>query len=137
MPPRPWPGPTARYIQRMTRTRVLYNDTCPICAREIAHYDRLARQNGLPLDFAPLSSDAGAWGLAPDSAARRLHAQQGDRRLDGIDAFVAIWAQIPRYRWLAWLCRQPVIGGAVRVLYDRVAAPALFALHRRRQRARG
>ena len=120
----------------MAETRILYNDTCPICAREIGHYRKLARKDDLPIVFAPLSTDAANWGLDRDAAARKVHVRQGDRQLDGLDAFVVIWDMIPRYRWLAWLCRLPVVGTVARAIYDRIAAPLLFALHKRRERRR-
>lgn len=121
----------------MTKTRVLYNDTCPICTREITHYDKLARAGGLPLAFEGLQDNAAAWGLDPDAAAQKLHVRQGEKLLSGFDAFVAIWHNIPRYRWLAWLATLPVIRTLVAGVYDYIAAPLLFRLHKRRQRKSG
>lgn len=118
----------------MIKTTVLYNDTCPICSREIKHYDRLARSGDLAVTFAPLTREAADWGFDPDTAAKQLHVRQGDTVLAGADAFIALWSQIPRYRWLARLCSLPVIRPAVRVVYDRIAGPMLYALHKRRQR---
>lgn len=121
----------------MTKTTVLYNDTCPICAREIKHYYRLTQSGDLPIDFAPLSTKADNWGFDSDTAARQLHVRQGDTVLGGADAFIALWGEIPRYQWLAVLCKLPGINTLFRFLYNRVAAPALFALHKRRQRKAG
>lgn len=118
----------------MTKTRVLYNDSCPICSREIKHYDRLAAEEQLSLSFEKLSTQAQAWGIDPDTAAQRIHAIRGDEILTGFDAFVAMWSEIPRYRWLSRLCSLPVIRTIVRWVYDRVAAPLLYAMHKRRQR---
>jgi len=59
--------------------------------------------------------------------------RRGDEILVGYEAFIALWSAIPRYRWLAKLCSLPVIRSIVRVIYDRLAAPALYAMHRRRQ----
>lgn len=118
----------------MTKTRVLYNDSCPICSREIKHYDRLAAEEQLSLSFEKLSTQAQAWGIDPDTAAQRIHAKRGDEILTGFDAFVAMWSEIPRYRWLSRLCSLPVIRTIVRWVYDRVAAPLLYAMHKRRQR---
>jgi predicted DCC family thiol-disulfide oxidoreductase YuxK len=118
----------------MTKTRVLYNDACPICSREIKHYDKLAAKDDLPLVFEPLGTSAQDWGIDPDAAARQIHARRGDELLTGFDAFVAMWSEIPRYRWIARLCSLPVIRTIVRIIYDHVAAPLLYALHKRRQR---
>lgn len=116
-------------------TAVLYNDTCPLCSIEIGHYRRSARAAGLPLRFDALDR-AADWGLDPDTAARRLHVRQNGRILSGLAAFRALWSALPRWRWLAWLTGLPLIRPAAAVLYDRVAAPALYRAHRRRQRRR-
>lgn len=55
-----------------------------------------------------------AVGLDLPSAMRRLHVQEADGRLlSGVDAFIAIWRRLPRWRWLAHLVtglrlRQPL-----------------------------
>jgi predicted DCC family thiol-disulfide oxidoreductase YuxK len=116
-------------------TAVLYNDTCPLCSIEIGHYRRSAQAAGLPLRFDALDR-AADWGLDPDTAARRLHVRQDGRVLSGLAAFRALWATLPRWRWLAWLTGLPLIRPAVAALYDRVAAPALYRAHLRRQRRR-
>lgn len=121
----------------MSKTEVLYNDTCPICSREIKHYDRLAQSGELPVTFAPLTQAAADWGLEADTAARQLHVRRSGETLAGADAFIALWEEIPRYRWLARLCKLPIIYGIVRVIYNRLAAPMLFAMHKRRQAKSG
>ena len=118
----------------MTSLDVLYNGSCPICSAEIAAYRRAAEAQGLPLAFHDLSAtDLADWGIGPDEAARRLHLRQGDRLLSGLDAFRALWGQIPRLRWLAWLTGLPVVRPLAAALYDHALAPLLYALHRRRQ----
>lgn len=120
----------------MEHTRILYNGRCPICRAEISHYAQRAHALGAPLVFedlhhAPLES----WNLTPDAATRRLHARLPNGALvSGIGAFAAIWDHLPRLRWLARLVRLPVIGGLMRWIYDRLAAPALYHLHLRRER---
>jgi len=118
----------------MTKTTVLYNDTCPICAREIKHYDQLTQSGDLPIEFAPLTAEAENWGFDTDTAAQQLHVRQGNTVLGGADAFIALWGEIPRYRWLARFCKLPGINAVFRFYYNRITAPALFALHKRRQR---
>ncbi|WP_375258792.1 thiol-disulfide oxidoreductase DCC family protein [Citreimonas sp.] len=114
---------------------VIYNDTCPICAREVAGYKRAARRDALPVAFRGLSEgDLARYGLTTRDAARRFHVMEDGRLVDGIDAFALLWDRIPRLRWLARLVRLPVVAPVARVLYDHAAAPALYALHRRRVR---
>jgi predicted DCC family thiol-disulfide oxidoreductase YuxK len=119
------------------RLTVIYNDTCPICSREVASYRREAEAAGLPLSFEGLASPERIQaGLTEDAAARRFHVVRDDEIISGVDAFAILWDRLPRWRWLARIVRLPVIHGLARAAYDRLAAPALFALHRRRQ-ARG
>jgi predicted DCC family thiol-disulfide oxidoreductase YuxK len=118
---------------------VLFNGSCPVCRREIAHYQRLAAQGGASIAWCDISRDDAALhraGADAETARRRLHVidEQG-RVLAGVPAFAAIWVRLPRYRWLAGLVRQPVIGGIVAKLYEPVAL-LLYHLDRRRRRSR-
>jgi len=118
----------------MTKTDVLYNDECPICSFEIKHYDKIATRDDLPLQFDPLTNAASDWGIGPEVAAKRIHIRHNGKIIDGMPAFLIIWSQIPRYQWLARLLSKPVIRPLSVRLYDHVAAPLLYALHKRRQR---
>lgn len=114
-------------------TKVLHNDTCPICSREVAAYARQAERAGVALEIDGLDA-APAWGLDRDDAARTFRVQQDGRIVEGLDAFRLLWARLPGWRWLAWLTGLPGIHWLADRGYRHVAAPALFALHRRRER---
>ena len=114
-------------------TRVLYNQTCPVCRFEIAGYRRRAAIDGLPIRFDGLDQ-AEDWGLTPDDAARRLHVWQDGHILSGMPAFRALWSAMPRWRWLARVTGWPVIRPLADAAYDRIAAPMLYRTHLRRQR---
>lgn len=114
-------------------TTTIYNADCPICSREIAAYRRYAVAHDLPLRFEPLqTADLARLGLTPEDAARRLHVLREGELLSGLPAFVAIWQEMPRFRWLARLVSLPLLRPVATAVYDRVLAPALYALHRRR-----
>ena len=117
-------------------TRILYNDTCPLCRFEVDHYRAAATRTGAPLRFDRLQ-DATSWGLTEDQAARRLHVLKDGELLSGLEAFRAIWSTLPRWRWLARVTGWPVIRPAVTVLYDRIAAPLLYRAHLRRSARTG
>ncbi len=107
--------------------RILYNGACPICAREIAHYRRLAERSGADLCFDDLNAaDLAAWGLTADTARRRLHARDGAFRLAGMPAFRALWARLPGWRWLARATALPGLRQATDWGYERIAAPWLY-----------
>lgn len=119
---------------------VCYNGACPVCRAEIDHYRGQADPaSGLAwLDAAADPATTARHGLAGDAPFRRLHAVTADGRvLAGMEAFAAAWDRLPRYRWLARLVRRPGVRPAADFLYERVAAPVLFAMHRRRERRRG
>lgn len=118
-------------------TRVLYNAECPVCRFEIDHYKAQAQSRALPIGFDDLNSgDLAAWGVSADEAARRLHVRRQGRILSGIPAFIAIWQELPRYRWLGWLVGLPVIRHVATLIYDHIAAPLLYRWHLRRQQRR-
>ena len=80
-----------------------FDGGCPLCRKEVAHYQRRDRDERVrwvdisrePEALAPLGVD-----LA--TAMRRLHATDEHGRLViGVAAFVAIWRQLPGYRHLA------------------------------------
>lgn len=115
-------------------TKVIYNGSCPICSREISAYQRYAEARALPLNFDDLhQTDLAALGLTADAAARRLHVVQEGRLLAGLPAFVALWEEMPRLRWLARLVSLPVIRPLAHATYEHVLAPLLYRMHLRRK----
>lgn len=122
----------------MSNTHILYNDRCPICRAEIAHYRARADRSGAPLVFEDLNTaDLARWQLSADQAKRRLHAALPDGRIiSGIAAFAAIWRALPGMGWLARLVMLPGLHGIADLAYNRIAAPWLYRRQLRRE-ARG
>lgn len=115
------------------KIRVLFNGSCPVCSREIAHYRGYCETRAVSARFEDLTGDAGEdWGLSPDEAARRLHVLHEGRLLSGMEAFRALWSEMPRYRWLARLTGLPVVRQILNVVYEALLAPLLYRSHRRR-----
>jgi predicted DCC family thiol-disulfide oxidoreductase YuxK len=118
-----------------SRLVVCYNGSCPVCRTEIEHYRQLDAGNNT-LAFLDVTADPAAaarHALVGDTPLRRLHAVAADGRLlAGLDAFIAIWERLPRYRSLARLVQRSGVRPAAGWVYERIAAPLLFALHRRR-----
>jgi predicted DCC family thiol-disulfide oxidoreductase YuxK len=116
-------------------TSVLYNASCPVCNFEIRHYAQYADSNGLPIRFDDLNSDARVqWGLDADTAARRLYVLHEGELTSGIPAFLVLWAQMPRYMWLARTVGLPGIRQIASAIYDYVLAPVIYRWHLRRLR---
>ncbi|GAA6179401.1 hypothetical protein NBRC116594_08390 [Shimia sp. NS0008-38b] len=121
----------------MPKTRVLYNADCPVCNAEICHYRDYSKAQGLTLGFDDLNTDAlKDWDIDADTAARRLHVIHNGRLYDGIPAFLVLWQEMPRYRWLARLVGLPGIRHLACLLYDWALAPLIYRNHLRRMRQR-
>ncbi|SLN43343.1 thiol-disulfide oxidoreductase DCC family protein [Pseudooctadecabacter jejudonensis] len=115
-------------------TKVLFNADCPVCNFEIRHYEKYAQDSALPIRFDDLNSDALAtWDLTADQAARRLYVLHDGELLSGMPAFRVLWAQMPRYHWLARVTGWPVIRPLTVFAYDRVLAPLIYRWHIRRK----
>lgn len=117
------------------RTEVLFNADCPICNWEVGVYKKHAPPD---LEFVPITAArARDLGLSMDEAARALHLRRGGQRVAGVAAFLDLWAHIPRYRLLARVLSWPPLRLLAEIAYRYGAAPALYALHKRRQAKRG
>jgi predicted DCC family thiol-disulfide oxidoreductase YuxK len=76
------------------------------------------------------------WGLSEDQAAKQLHVRRGAQISVGVEAFVAIWRQLPYFWILAPIVNFKPIKAISSVVYRRCLAPLLFAAHKRRRRRR-
>ncbi len=125
------------YICIMTEdTRVLYNADCPVCSFEIDHYAKYSEGRALPIRFEDLNCiDMTDWGLSRDKAARRLYVLRGGQMYSGIPAFIVLWQDMPRYRWLARIVSLPGLHWLASKAYDHVLAPLIYQWHLRRQAA--
>ena len=123
------------YLRYMSETKVIYNAECPVCSREIGSYKRYADERALPLRFEALqATDLAALGLTADDAARQLHVLKDGELLRGVPAFSALWCEMPRFAWLGRLIMRPWVRPLVEIIYRWVLAPALYGLHRMRNR---
>ncbi len=125
---------------------VCYNGACPVCRGEMDHYRRIiARQSGhhaaRHIGWHDLNVRPELFrrhGLDFDTAMRRLHAVDGEGRLlRGVDAFLAIWRQVPGYRTLAAIAGAPGMRQLCWVLYEGVVAPLVYRWSKRRLRRLG
>ena len=87
---------------------VWYDGACPLCRREMAVYRGLPAR--APVCFADVSDAAQPWPPGPtrEQWLARLHVRDADGRLlSGAQAFLALWAALPGWRWLARAGRLP------------------------------
>ena len=97
---------------------VLYDGACPLCRREIGVYRGL-RPN-TPVCFSDVNDPALP---LPDDTTReqllaRFHVRSSDgQMLSGAQAFLALWAALPGWRWLALIGRLPGVAWLMERLY--------------------
>lgn len=97
---------------------VYFDGQCPLCSREIAHYRRRAQADAVTfIDIAARDFDPAAHGLDPVRIERLFHVRAGDRLLVGLDAFRALWADVPGFRWLRAVTGLPGVYQVAGVLY--------------------
>lgn len=103
---------------------VYYDKSCPLCAAEIGHYQRLAdRTDVLFIDASAASPDLGP-NLDKSTALARFHVRDAQGTLhSGAAAFVHLWSALPGWRYAARAARIPGMLPALEGLY-RLFLPA-------------
>ena len=115
--------------------RVLFNENCPICNAEICHYRKYAEEKGIELYFDKLGeTDLSPYGICKSQGAKRLHVISDGQVIHGLPAFQKLWAEMPRYRFLATVTSFPIAKGISELIYDKILAPLLYRSHLRRVR---
>jgi len=97
---------------------VLYDGACPLCRREIGFYRGL--QPNTPVCFSDVSDAAVPLpaGTTREQLLARFHVRGSDGALlSGAQAFLALWAALPGWRWLALACRLPGAAWAMERCY--------------------
>ena len=93
-----------------SRPSMLFDGGCPLCRREVAHYQRLDRHRQA-VNWVDIRQDQqllDSHGISLSKAMQRLHVITAEGRVvDGAAAFVVIWQALPYYRWLASFSRLP------------------------------
>ena len=124
---------------RPTSVTTFFNGECPVCSAHVARYRRLGRyrRDLLWRDLADCPDALLCFGIDRETARKRLHVVDRNGTLQGgIDAFAAIWRELPGAQWLAMLVRLPGVHALADLVYDRILVPALWAWNRRRDAAR-
>lgn len=113
------------------KTEVLYNAACPVCKREIDHYEKLTATQDLSIGYHDLGDHAQLvdWGMTEKDAAQRLHVRKDGQIYGGVPAFIVLWQEIPQMRWLARVVSLPGVHWVSCMTYDNILAPLLYRWH--------
>ena len=102
---------------------VFYDGKCSLCSREIAHYMKISPDSTFVWrDIAREPQHLKKINVSQSFALKRLHVvdNKGNVRV-GIDAFIAIWRNLPRWRLLAFVCDIPGIRFILSKFYNTFA----------------
>jgi len=88
---------------------VYYDGACPVCSREIATYRRLTPEEAVRwVDASSCDESELGEGLDRAQALELFHLRdESGQMLSGPDAFIALWARVPRLGLLARLASLP------------------------------
>ena len=92
---------------------------------------RYAAKKDLPLWFEDLhQTDLEEWRLTRTEAARILHVRHNRRTLSGMDAYLILWDQMPRYRFMTRVFGLPGLRQASGFVYDKIVSRCIFGCMR-------
>jgi predicted DCC family thiol-disulfide oxidoreductase YuxK len=80
--------------------KVYFNNSCKICRAEIELYKK---ENIKEIDWVDITNNLAAKKetLKNDKdLLRRLHVKEGEKIIEGAEAFLFVWKKIPKYKFL-------------------------------------
>ena len=101
--------------------KVYFNNSCKICKAEIDLYKKEKIQE---IDWIDITDNALATRETSKNnkeLLRRLHVKEGEKVLEGAEAFLALWKKIPKYRFLYNILKLPIIFTIFSFFYEIVA----------------
>ena len=98
-----------------------FNNSCKICRTEINLYKKQNIKNIEWVDI--IDNEAAEIETQKDakSLLRRLHIKDGENIIEGAEAFLLIWKNIPKYRFLYKVLKKPIIFNLFSFFYEIVA----------------
>ena len=101
--------------------KVYFNNSCKICKAEI---DLYKKEKINEIDWVDITNnDLAEKETSKDSKQllRRLHIKDGEKVLDGAEAFLLLWKKMPKYKFLYNFFKLPVIFNIFSIVYEIVA----------------
>ena len=101
--------------------KVYFNNSCKICRAEINLYKKenikeinwVDITNNLTAEKETLKNDR--------DLLRRLHVKEGEKIIEGAEAFLFVWKKIPKYKFLYKFFKLPIIFTLFKYGYEIIA----------------
>lgn len=101
--------------------KVYYNNSCKICKTEIDFYKKQKIDEIEWVDITDGSSVTKYTGKKSQTLLRRLHVEENGRIIGGADAFLVLWKNMPKYKFLYKILKLPIIFNVFNVSYEIIA----------------
>ena len=101
--------------------KVYFNNSCKICRAEINLYKK---ENIKEIDWVDITNNLTAEKetLKNDKdLLRRLHVKEGEKIIEGAEAFLFVWKKIPKYKFLYNFFKLPIIFTLFKCGYEIIA----------------
>ena len=101
--------------------KVYFNNSCNICRAEINLYKK---QNIKDIDWIDITGNKLAETETKKNSKtllRRLHVKDGEKIIDGAEAFLLVWKKIPKYTFLYTFFKLPIIFTLFSLFYEVIA----------------
>ena len=101
--------------------KVYYNNSCKICKTEIDFYKKQKIDEIQWVDITDGSSVTKNTGKKSQTLLRRLHVEEDGKIFSGAEAFLVLWKNMPKYRFLYRILKLPIIFSIFNVSYEIIA----------------
>ena len=101
--------------------KVYFNNSCNICRAEINLYKK---QDVKDIEWIDITNNKSAeieTQKNDKDLLRRLHIKDGEKVIDGAEAFLLVWKKIPKYRFLYTFLKIPIIFTFFSYFYEIIA----------------
>jgi predicted DCC family thiol-disulfide oxidoreductase YuxK len=101
--------------------KVYFNNSCKICRSEINLYKKEKIEEIEWIDITNNSDAEKETSKKEKELLKRLHVKDGNRIIEGAEAFLFVWEKIPKYKFLYKFFRLPIIFQIFKFTYEIIA----------------
>ena len=101
--------------------KVYFNNSCKICKAEIDLYKKEKIEEIDWIDITNNTSATKETSKNKNQLLRRLHIKDGEKVLEGAEAFLLMWKKIPKYKFLYSFFKLPIIFSLFHFGYEIIA----------------